>query len=70
MSAYVIKDDKRAVDTPDGVVTDARLDGGHPGVDKLGRHGGGSDGDGEKEVEEWEQEREEDEELCPSRRRA
>ena len=37
--AHVIKDDQRSVNTANGVVADAGLDGGHPGVDKIG-HGG------------------------------
>lgn len=39
---HVIKDDQRTVDTSDGVVANARFDGGHPGVNKLGGHGDGS----------------------------
>ena len=35
---YVIKNDQWAVDTSDGVVTDARLDARHPGINKVG-HG-------------------------------
>lgn len=40
MRTYIIEDDQRTVDAADGVVADARLDGGHPGVDEVGRHGG------------------------------
>lgn len=35
---HVIKNDQRTVDTSDSVVANARLDGGHPGVNKVGRH--------------------------------
>ena len=35
----VIEEHQRSVDTSDGVVADAGLDGGHPGVDEVG-HGG------------------------------
>lgn len=37
--AHIIKDDQRSVNTSNGIVADAGLDGGHPGVDKIG-HGG------------------------------
>jgi hypothetical protein len=32
----IIEDDERAVDASDGIVADARLDGGHSRVDKVG----------------------------------
>lgn len=37
---YIIKDDQRPVDTSDGVVANAWLDRGHPGVNEIGRHDG------------------------------
>lgn len=37
--SHIVQDDQRSVDASDGVVADAGLDVGHPGVDKLG-HGG------------------------------
>lgn len=36
----IVKEDEGSVDASDGIVADARLDGGHSGVESIG-HGGG-----------------------------
>jgi hypothetical protein len=35
---YVIEDDQWPIDTSNGVIADARLDGGHPGIHDFGGH--------------------------------
>lgn len=38
LKTYIIQDDQRSVDAPDGIVADARLNRGHAGILELRRH--------------------------------
>jgi hypothetical protein len=38
MPTHIIEDNQRSVDASDGIVAESGLDGGHPGVNKVG-HG-------------------------------